>query len=228
MGRMDRMRRLRNVLLTVAIALCLPAAASVEVVRSSRHLIQIERQPGAGVTRHFSIIVFNASSRSEIARMQAVTNGSAVGEAEMTHGGVHFDARFVPFDDSHLVEVTIDDGETAEVIRANFTGSKRDSGRSDRANARRAGRDIPEPAVLHRIDAVCPETARAAGASGAVIVEVLLDRSGFVIEANVTKAMGHGLDEAAIEAVRQWQFATSMLNRAPVPVLHEVTFDFLP
>ena len=35
-----------------------------------------------------------------------------------------------------------------------------------------------------------------------------------------------GLDEAALEAVRQWQFTPTLLNGAPVPVVMTVTINF--
>jgi protein TonB len=35
------------------------------------------------------------------------------------------------------------------------------------------------------------------------------------------------LDEAALEAVRQWQFAPSILNGRPVPVVMTTTVNFV-
>ena len=90
------------------------------------------------------------------------------------------------------------------------------------------GRDLAEPVVLRRVAAVSNEEARAARAAGSVIVEVLIDRGGFVREATVVKPMGHGLSEAALEAARQWTFAPSLHEGVPVEVSYDVTFDFNP
>jgi periplasmic protein TonB len=48
---------------------------------------------------------------------------------------------------------------------------------------------------------------------------------GFVTDAQVVS--GHPiLNEAAIDAVRQWQYSPTLLNGAPVPVLATVTIIF--
>jgi TonB family protein len=61
-----------------------------------------------------------------------------------------------------------------------------------------------------------------------VIVDLLIDRSGFVRDATVVQGMGHGLSEAAVDAVKQWQFEPSMDEGVPVEVAYEVTIDFKP
>jgi TonB family protein len=225
---MDPKRILPPLLLAAAVAISFPADASVDLLRSSRHLVRIEAQPAAGAAHHYAVIVFDAVSRSETARMHAVAKRGAIAEAEASADGARFTLRIAPYDESHLVELTIADETGFEIVRGNLTGAADQRPRQDRANARRAGRDVPEPEVLHRVEAVYPDEARSAGASGSVIVEVLIDRSGFVVEAAVVKAMGHGLSEAAVEAVKQWQFAPSMLDRVPVPVTCEVTLEFRP
>jgi hypothetical protein len=40
--------------------------------------------------------------------------------------------------------------------------------------------------------------------------------------------MGYGLDEAAIDAVKQWRFAPSMQRREPVAVVQAVTREIKP
>ena len=61
-----------------------------------------------------------------------------------------------------------------------------------------------------------------------MIVEVLIDRSGFVRDAKAITAMGHGLSESAVDAVKQWRFEPTKHERNPVEVLHEVTIEFNP
>lgn len=81
---------------------------------------------------------------------------------------------------------------------------------------------------MRRIEPVYTDDARAAGATGSVVLEVHIDKSGFVRDARVVKSMGYGLDEAAADAVKGWQFEASMQGRVPVEVLHEVTIEFKP
>jgi protein TonB len=52
-----------------------------------------------------------------------------------------------------------------------------------------------------------PEAARAAGIEGDVHLELVVGLSGSVESARVVRGIGHGLDEAALQAVRQFRFA---------------------
>lgn len=54
-----------------------------------------------------------------------------------------------------------------------------------------------------------PDAARAAEVEGKVRVELRLDESGRVAEARVLEGPGNGLDEAALEAVKTWEFEPS-------------------
>jgi TonB family protein len=49
-----------------------------------------------------------------------------------------------------------------------------------------------------------------------------------VRDVTVVKSMGDGLSEAAVDAVKQWQFAASLQDRLPVEVVQEITIDFKP
>ncbi|MBI4551250.1 MAG: energy transducer TonB [Candidatus Latescibacteria bacterium] len=63
-----------------------------------------------------------------------------------------------------------------------------------------------------------PEMARRAGVEGMVILHVLIDKSGKVRDVRVIKGIGAGLDEAAVEAVRQWIYTPAIQNHKPVAV----------
>jgi protein TonB len=41
-----------------------------------------------------------------------------------------------------------------------------------------------------------------------------------------TAAFSHLLDQAALEALRQWEYTPSRLNGVPVPVMMTVTVNF--
>jgi protein TonB len=61
--------------------------------------------------------------------------------------------------------------------------------------------------------------------SGYVIVETIIGPDGHVRDARVIKS--HPLfDQAALDAVRQWQYAPPLLNGAPVAVIMSVTVIF--
>lgn len=70
-----------------------------------------------------------------------------------------------------------------------------------------------------------PEIARQAGASGTVVVEVLLDEAGNVSSA--TAVSGHPLlRAAAVKAAREARFAPTRLSGQPVKVSGVVTYTF--
>jgi protein TonB len=58
--------------------------------------------------------------------------------------------------------------------------------------------EIPQPGY--------PAAAREAGISGKVRVELRVDVTGRVVSARVIEGLGHGLDEAALEAARAARF----------------------
>ena len=70
-----------------------------------------------------------------------------------------------------------------------------------------------------------PETARNAGISGVVILEITVDIDGTVKDARVLRSIPL-LDDAALEAARQWRYEPTMLNGRPVPIVMTVTVPF--
>jgi protein TonB len=60
---------------------------------------------------------------------------------------------------------------------------------------------------------------------GVVILEARIEPDGRVLNARVLRSIPL-LDEAALEAVRQWEFTPTLLNGSPVPVLMTLTIQF--
>jgi periplasmic protein TonB len=60
---------------------------------------------------------------------------------------------------------------------------------------------------------------------GIVILEAWVGIDGRVIDAKVLRSVPL-LDQAAVDAVRQWEYAPTMLKGAPVPVITTVTVTF--
>jgi periplasmic protein TonB len=50
------------------------------------------------------------------------------------------------------------------------------------------------------------------------VLSVIVEPDGSTSHIRVTKRVGHGLDEKAIEAVKTWKFKPAMLNGKPVAV----------
>jgi protein TonB len=59
-----------------------------------------------------------------------------------------------------------------------------------------------------------------------VIVSIIVDVQGNPQNPRVVRALGEGLDEKAIEAIKQYRFKPAMKNGKPVPVMMNVEIDF--
>jgi periplasmic protein TonB len=91
----------------------------------------------------------------------------------------------------------------------------------------RPGGDIKAPVRTAYIAPIYPDIARAAGVGGTVVLECTIDPSGHVVDARVIS--GHPLlNDAALNAVRQWRYTATRLNGVPVAVLMTVTVRFIP
>jgi protein TonB len=89
----------------------------------------------------------------------------------------------------------------------------------------RVGGTVKPPARLRNVNPEYPPVAMQARVQGVVILDVIIDEQGRIIEARVLRSIPL-LDQAALDAVRQWEYAPTMLNGAPVPVKMTVTVNF--
>ena len=83
------------------------------------------------------------------------------------------------------------------------------------------------PKVSREVRAVYPEAARRAGIEGQVVLRLRIGAEGQVVEARVLESAGHGFDEAALAAVRQFSFEPGTLDGAPVATDITYTHTFL-
>jgi protein TonB len=89
----------------------------------------------------------------------------------------------------------------------------------------RVGGQIKEPKKLKSIPPSYPDIAKQARVQGVVILECTISPQGKVANVNVLRGIPL-LDQAAIEAVRQWEYTPTLLNGVPVPVIMTVTVNF--
>ena len=71
-----------------------------------------------------------------------------------------------------------------------------------------------------------PQEAKDAGVEGEVWLTIVVDENGMPTQIVVTQSLGHGLDEAAIEAIHQWRFKPGMKDGKPVPVMATIEVNF--
>lgn len=91
------------------------------------------------------------------------------------------------------------------------------------------GGNVTAPIPIYSPDPGYSEEAREAKYSGMAVVVAIVDAQGDVVDAQILKRVGLGLDEKAIETVRQWKFKPALRNGTPVKVRVniEVTFRLL-
>ncbi len=94
-----------------------------------------------------------------------------------------------------------------------------------RKAALRVGGKIKAPIKISGVEPVYPALAQSARVSGEVMIEATIGTDGKVIDARVVRSIPL-LDQAALDAVRQWVYFPTLLNGVPVPVLMTVTVNF--
>jgi protein TonB len=90
----------------------------------------------------------------------------------------------------------------------------------------RVGGGVSAPQLLHRVDPEYSEEARKAKHQGTVELYVEVEPDGRAHRIQVRRSLGLGLDEKAVEAVRQWTFRPAMKDGRPVTVGALVTVHF--
>jgi len=89
----------------------------------------------------------------------------------------------------------------------------------------RVGGEIEEPRKVRNVRPVYPDAAKESRVQGVVVLECTISPQGKVVEVKTLRSVPL-LDEAAIEAVRQWEYTPTLLNGVPVPVVMTVTVNF--
>jgi len=89
----------------------------------------------------------------------------------------------------------------------------------------RVGGAVTAPTKIVDVTPVYPPIAQAAGVEGLVIIQATIGVDGRVTNATVLRPAPL-LEEAALNAVRQWRYTPTRLNGEPVAVVMTVTVSF--
>lgn len=81
------------------------------------------------------------------------------------------------------------------------------------------------PIKIRDVRPVYPAMALTSRVSGTVMIEATIGVDGRVKNARVIRSIAL-LDQAALDAVKQWQFSPTRLNGVPIPVIMTVTVNF--
>jgi len=90
----------------------------------------------------------------------------------------------------------------------------------------RPGSGIEPPRLVREVRADYTEDARRQGIRGDVVLEIVVRSDGTVGDVRILQGLGGGLNERAVQAVRQWKFAPATRRGAPVDVVVEVAVEF--
>ena len=89
----------------------------------------------------------------------------------------------------------------------------------------RIGGEVKAPIKIKNVEPVYPAIAQSAHIAGVVTIEATIGFDGKVVDARVVHSIPL-LDQAALDAVRQWEYMPTLLNGVPVSVLMTVTINF--
>jgi TonB family protein len=90
----------------------------------------------------------------------------------------------------------------------------------------RVGGNVQQTKLIKKVNPRYPPEAKAEGVQGTVRLNVRIDKEGFVVETEVEKSPDDRLSESAVEAVRQWVYAPTLLNGNPVEVLTVIDVNY--
>ena len=84
------------------------------------------------------------------------------------------------------------------------------------------------PRILESTPAPYPESARARGIEGRVVLMVLVRRDGSVGDASVSEGLDPSLDQSALRTVKEWKYVPALRNGKTVEVVLQVEVEFGP
>jgi len=90
----------------------------------------------------------------------------------------------------------------------------------------RVGEGVSAPRVLYDPDPEYSQEARQAKYQGTVVLWVVIGPDGLAHDVRVSRSLGMGLDEKAVDAVRKWRFQPAEKDGHPVAVQVNVEVNF--
>ena len=90
----------------------------------------------------------------------------------------------------------------------------------------RIGRGVSPPVAVYKVEPEYSKQARKAKFQGTVVLSIVIDETGQPTNIKIVRPLGLGLDEKAIEAVKQWRFTPGMKDGKAVAVLATVEVNF--
>jgi TonB family protein len=174
-------------------------------------------RPTARATAESTWLIPIPGERAVLATAQAV-EGDALRLSLVLPGAGNAPPSSVMLRGEEPVEISWTSGTRTYRLRFRFA-----SGGATQPVAVGAG--MSRPAKIRDVPPVYPAEAKAAKVAGMVIIETVVDENGDVADARIIRSVPM-LDQAALDAVRQWKYAPTLLNGKPVAVVMTVNVTF--
>ena len=127
---------------------------------------------------------------------------------------------------SPLVGMSMGNGSGTGLGSGNGSGLGPGSGGNTGGGPKHIGGGVSAPVLIYSVEPEFSEEARKAKVAGNVLVNLWVDTNGNPSHVHVIRGVGMGLDEKALEAVRQYKFKPAMENGKPVLVELNVEVNF--
>lgn len=88
------------------------------------------------------------------------------------------------------------------------------------------GGAVAPPQLVYSVEPEFSDEARRAKYQGVVALSVVINTQGRAVDITVVRHLGMGLDQKAIDAVRQYRFRPAMMHGKAVPVYMTIEVDF--
>lgn len=83
------------------------------------------------------------------------------------------------------------------------------------------------PSLQSEVKVAYPEQAKRKGIEGPVVLDILIDNTGRVRDVTLVSGPGNGLNEAAMDAIKQFKFSAAEANGEKVAVRIRYTYRFV-
>jgi TonB family protein len=204
--------------------------------RSAHHDVRVERNALSPELIRYDVNVTDLDSGAVILKSYATGGAREPVDVSAISGDqkVHVHLAYTPSFFSATLAVTrgetiLDEFRTWWQLepRAQNTPADAQAQPSTAASgAYRVGGDVKAPRLVHRVTPLYSEAARRDRISGIVIAEAVVGKDGRVKDAIVLKGLPDGLSEAALAAIKQWEFEPGTRNGEPVDVIFNLTTNF--
>jgi protein TonB len=127
---------------------------------------------------------------------------------------------------SQLLGNSMGNGRGTGIGSGSGSGLGPGSGGNYGGGLRHVGGGVSAPKLIYQVEPEFSEEARKAKFMGIVLVNLVVDAKGNPQNVHVLRGVGMGLDEKAIEAVRQYRFNPAIEGGKPVPVEVNIEVNF--